>query len=218
MKNVIIYLFALTAMTVSAQDAKYTSAMEKIVSQLDTAKAQVNIQNANNTLERISTANPGEWLPLYYQSFCNIMLGMRQEENGKKDEYYDMAEKQINKADSISPNNSEIYVMRAFVLSMKISVDPASRGRKYGMESSALTAKAIELDKENPRAYLMKGQGVMHTPSAFGGGADKALPFLEDAVAKYKTFKPKSSIMPHWGEARANEVLENCKEQLKNGK
>ena len=218
MKKIILSLLMLTVVSSYAQDAKYVAAMEKVLGELDSAKTTLNIQNANNTLERIATANPTEWLPLYYQSYCNIMLGLRQEENGTKDEFFDRAGELINKADVISPKNSEIYVMRAFVLSMKISVDPATRGRKYGMESSALTSEAIELDKENPRAYFMKGQGVLHTPPAFGGGADKALPFLEDAVAKYKTFKPSSSIMPHWGEARANEALSQCKEKLKDGK
>jgi hypothetical protein len=57
----------------------------------------------------------------------------------------------------------------------------------------------------------MKGTGLLYTPPQYGGGKDKALPALEEAVAKFKTFKPASSIMPHWGEARANEVLEQCK-------
>ncbi len=218
MKKVIIYLFALIALNTNAQDSKYVSIMEKVISQLDSAKDISAFQNNSNTLERIAIANPTEWLPGYYQSYCFVMMGMRQESNSKKDEFYDKAELLINKADSISPNNSEIYVMKAWIMSMKISVDPASRGQKYGMQSAMFNSKAVELDKENPRAYFMKGQGTMYTPEQFGGGAAKALPILEQAVAKYKTFKPSSSIMPRWGEPQAIQALERCKNQIQNGK
>jgi hypothetical protein len=81
------------------------------------------------------------------------------------------------------------------------------------MQSGMLIDKAIKLDAENPRAYLLKGTGLMYRPPQFGGGKDKAIPVLETAVEKYKTFKPSSSIMPHWGEKRAQEVLEQCKKQ-----
>ena len=198
-------------MTAFGQDAKYMKAMEKNVLKLDTAKEAATFLDANNAFERIAEANKNEWLPLYYQAYCHVMLGLKQEDNSKKDEYFDKAEQLINKADEISPDNSEIYVMKSFISSMKISVDPMNRGQKFGMQSSMYISKAIELDKENPRAYLLRGTGLMYTPPQYGGGKDKALPVLEDAVAKFKAFKPVNSIMPHWGEARAISMLEECK-------
>jgi hypothetical protein len=219
MKNLLFSLLVvLNSLLSFAQDGKYNNVMQGIVTQLDSAINPSTIQSANNTLERVAMANPKEWLPQYYQAYCNIMLGMRQEENAKKDEYYDKAESVINHADSISPNNSEIYVMKAFVTSMKISVDPSTRGQKYGMLASTYILKAIDLDKENPRAYFLRGQGLIYTPAQFGGGPDKALPVLESAVEKFKTFKPASPIMPHWGEAKAKEALTHCKSMLENGK
>ena len=150
---------------------------------------------------------------MYYQSFGLVMIGLSQKENNKKDEYFDHAQQIIDKADALNPDNSEIAVMQSFVTSMKISVDPMTRGQKLGMQSSMLLAKAIKLDKENPRAYLLKGTGLMYTPAQYGGGKDKAIPVLEEAVAKFKAFKPASEVMPHWGEARANALLEQCKKQ-----
>ena len=211
MKKTIIYLFVFVAVSVFGQDAKYMKIMQSSIAVLDTAKEMSVWQNTNNTFERIGNANPGEWLPLYYQSFSSVMMGIKQTENGKKDEYYDRAQILVEKADSMNPNNSEIYVLKALINSMKISVDPMTRGQKLGMQSAMLNSKAIELDKENPRAYLLKGSGLMYTPPQYGGGNDKALPVLEEAVAKFKTFKPSSTIMPHWGESRAIEVLEQCK-------
>lgn len=218
MKKLIIYLFGFFTIAVHGQNAKYVMTMEKIIQQTDSAQSISSFQNSNNSFERIAAANPGEWLPLYYQSYCNIMMGMKQEENNKKDEYFDRAETLISKADSISPNNSEIYVIKALVMSMRISVDPATRGQKYGMQASMLNSKAIDLDKENPRAYFLKGQGLIYTPEQFGGGADKALPVLEMSIAKFKSFKPSSTIMPNWGEAKAQAALTRCKNMIQNGK
>src|SRR4051812_4032163 len=105
MKKLITCLFIVTVISVNAQDAKYVGAMEKVIHLLDSAKSETDFQNVNNTLERIAAANQTEWLPLYYQSYSNLMLGMRQESPTKKDEYFNKAESLINKADSLNPKN-----------------------------------------------------------------------------------------------------------------
>jgi hypothetical protein len=210
MKTILYCLIGFCFVTAHAQDAKYVAAMERTIAQADSAKDIATLQTANNTFERISIANKKEWLPLYYQAFCHVMMGMRQEENSKKDEYFDRAGKLIDQADSMMPENSEIYVLRALITSMKISVDPMTRGQKLGMQSSMLSSKAVELDKENPRAYLIRGRGLMYTPPQYGGGRQNALPVLQMAVEKYKTFKPANSLMPHWGEKSAQQALEEC--------
>jgi hypothetical protein len=211
MKNYIFYFCFLLSIASFGQDSKYMLAMQKNISILDSAKELSSLQMVNNAFERIANANPKEWLPMYYESYCHVMIGMQQQEGSKKDEYYDQAQTLIDKADSLSKDNSEIYVLKTFVNSMKISVDPMNRGQKLGMQSSMLNARAIELDSENPRAYLLKGTGLMYTPAQYGGGKDKALPVLEMAIEKFKSFKPASPIMPHWGEGRANAMLEQCK-------
>jgi hypothetical protein len=215
MKSLLSIVIAFLAINLSnAQDAKYVKAMEKNIAIIDSAgkdSPATLFQDTYNAFERIAGANPKEWLPLYYQSFCELMMGMRQTENAKKDEYYDKAEVLINRADSLQPDNSEIYVMKSFVASMQLSVDPQSRGQRLGMKSGILLKKAIQLDPENPRAHFLKGQGLMYTPPQWGGGKDKAIPVLETAVQKFATFKPASTIAPHWGEARAKTALEEAK-------
>ena len=139
------------------------------------------------------------------------MMGLKQTDNLKKDEYFDKAESLIDKADSIQKDNSEIFVVKSFITSLKISVDPQSRGQRLGMKSGMLLGKALQLDPENPRAYFLQGQGLMFTPEQFGGGKDKAIPALETAMKKFAKFKPTSSIMPNWGEVRCKAALEECK-------
>lgn len=211
MKKSILYFLILTASVTFAQDAKYNKAMEKNIAMIDSAKDVSYWQEAANAFERISTANSGEWLPLYYQAYCQVMIGMQEKENNFKDEHFDKAKNLAEKADAISPDNSEIYVLKSFIMGMIISIDPMNRGQRMGMESSMLIERAIELNKENPRAYYIKGASLMYRPAQFGGGKEVAQPILEKAVEKFSTFKPESSITPHWGAERASAMLEQCK-------
>ena len=178
---------------------------------MDTATTTETMQSLGNQFERIGNAEPKEFLPGYYRAWINIMLSIYEKDNNKKDALLDAALELISKADSLMPDNSEIYALKSFALSMKIGVDPATRGQKLGMESAITLGQAMKLDPENPRAWLLKGQSAMYTPAQYGGGKEVALPLLEKAVEKFKTFKPQSSIMPNWGAKRANEVLEQCK-------
>lgn len=211
MKKSVLIIFFLCSINLYAQDSKYNEAMERNISILDTATVAPTFLQASNLFERVGNANTGEWLPLYYQSYCHVMLGLRTEENSKKDEHYDKAFLLLTRADSLSPENSEIYALKGMVTGLKISIDPMTRGQMLGMQSATYNSKAIQFDKENPRAYLMKGTGLMYTPQQFGGGKAAALPILETCVEKYNNFKPKNFIAPHWGREQALNMLEQCK-------
>lgn len=211
MKTKMILVLLLLATTINAQNTKLENALLKNLKQMEEAKSSEDFQNIANGLERIAEAEKGEWLAQYYAGYINLITGMQQEANAKKDEYYDRALSYINKADELSPDNSEICVLKSWALGVKIGIDPMNRGQQLGMEAGMLTAKAIELNPENPRAHFMKGQSAMYTPEQYGGGKNIALRYLENAVAKYKTFKPSSPAMPFWGEKQANEALEKCK-------
>ncbi len=201
----------LIACTAKATDPKYMLAMERNVALIDTANGVATFIGANNAFERIGNANPTEWLPIYYRAFCTIMIGMKQATPLKMDEYYDKAELLINHADSLSPNNSEIVVLQSWINSMKISIDPMTRGQKLGPLSAMLTEKAIKLNPENPRAYFLKGSGLFYTPANYGGGKEKALPILEIAMEKFKAAKHENNIVPKWGEDVTATLLEQCK-------
>jgi hypothetical protein len=208
-------LFIATALLFSlasgAQDAKYMSAMEKNVGALDSLNTEPDFSSLANSFERIGNANPKEWLPLYYQAFCTVQIGMKQSTPAKMDEYFDKAEVIINKADQVSPENSEIVVVQSWINSMKIGIDPMTRGQKLGMRSAMLNEKAIKLNPENPRAYFLKGSGLFHTPENYGGGKDKACPVLQTALEKFKAAKNENAIMPKWGQRQTEKLLEKCK-------
>lgn len=212
MKDLFLTLALLLGiMQAGAQDTKYMSAMQKNKAMIDTAKETSTLQTAANNLERIAAVEKKEWLPDYYLAYCYTFIGFRETNNDRKDEILNKAMKHVDRADSISPENSEIYALRGLVQQMMLQVNPMVRGGIYGPKSSANFEKAMALDPDNPRPYYLQGQNLLYTPPMWGGGKDKALPILEKAVEKYSRFKPSGPLMPTWGEQRAKLLLEECR-------
>lgn len=208
--TLVLTAFAGWAIAQTDTTSKFYLAMKKQVAMIDTARTLPTYQQAYNGFERISNAEKKEWLPGYYMAYCLIMESYM-DDSKKTDDYCDKATNLLNRADSLSPDNSEILVLRALCASARIRVNPMSRGAKYGKESNEWLAKAEKADSLNPRIYLLRGQGLYYTPAAFGGGKDKAQPVLEESLRKYDAFKPASGIHPNWGRPRAVQMLDECK-------
>ncbi|RZK43982.1 MAG: hypothetical protein EOO90_01620 [Pedobacter sp.] len=208
MKNLItLFAFLLIASTGFSQTDKFTSAMQKGLLTLDSAKTPDDYTNAANYFERIATAEPKQWLPSYYAAFSYLHSAMLGNQNGEtKDAIYDKATNLINKADALMANNSDVYALKAYIVFMKMAVSPQARAMAMIPQSNALVEKAIALDSENPRVYLVKGQTLFYTPEAFGGGKAKAKPVLELAATKFSTFKS-NGLTPSWGQGRVESLL-----------
>jgi hypothetical protein len=189
--------------------SKYTVGMEKQVTILDTAFTPATMQKCYNAFERIANAEKAEWLPDYYMAYCLVMQAY-QVESSQVDGYCDHASQLLDRADSLKGDASEIFVMRAMVASARIMVDPRSRGARYGKISSTFLDSAEVHNANNPRIYLTRASGLYYTPPMFGGGKNKAKPVLEESIKKYDAFVPTSTIMPHWGRVRAQQLLNDC--------
>lgn len=213
MKKIMTAAFiALSAFAAQAQNPKYIAAMEKNIAALDTTRDPQALQSLANNFERIAGAEKNEWLPGYYAAYCYASMTYNSK-GSAIDNLCDKADALINRADSLSPNNSEIYVVKAQIRSARISVNPMVRGQKYGTESAELREKAKQLDPANPRPYYLEGTANFYTPPMFGGGKDKAKPVFEKAQKMFETFKPASSIAPHWGLHETAYFLKKCDEK-----
>ncbi|MGQ0827493.1 MAG: hypothetical protein ACT4ON_03755 [Bacteroidota bacterium] len=195
----------------NAQSKKYIASMEKNIVFIDTIRGIESLQKLANTFEQLSELEKSEWLPLYYTAYCYVTMAQGSKGN-TIDIYCDKAEIFINKADLLSPNNSEIYVIKAQIAAARINVNIAKRGAKFGQQSTAMLTKAKTLDATNPRPWLVQGQSKFYTPPAFGGGKQKAKPAFEKALELYETFKPANTIHPNWGKRVAVYFLKKCNE------
>jgi hypothetical protein len=213
MKKVFLSAIVLFAtVVVFAQSEKFTAAMKKNLAALDTSfKNPADLLTVANNFERVATAEKNQWLPYYYAALCQVNYGFMEQNKEKIDGYADKATTLISKADSLSPNNSEISCVKSMIASCHMMVDPMQRWQEYGQESSSNMEAAMQQDPANPRPYFLKGQGLKYTPEQFGGGCTTAKPQLQIALDKFATFKPSSEISPNWGKERVEMLIKECK-------
>jgi hypothetical protein len=210
--TLLFLLTAFTAVVVKAQSPQYKDAMAKQVALLDQGSSynpQTLLEIAN-VFERIAATEKSQWLPYYYAAYSQVMSAFMQQDKGKMDELADRADANASKADSLNKNSDEVACIKSLVATARISVDPPSRGAQYGPESGMQIQKARQLNPENPRVYLLEGQSLYYTPEQFGGDKAKAKETLKLALEKFAAFKPADEIAPHWGEARAKQLLEEA--------
>ena len=211
MKKLLSTLFIATiAVSGFAQSAKYADAMTKALAEFDTISTGDQFMAVANKFERIAMAEKNQWQPYYYSGLARATAVFVYNDNAKTDAILDVAEAHAAKADSLSPSNSEIYVLKSMILGGRIMVDPMTRGQSYGMQSMMLINKAMSLDPNNPRAYFIMGQSLFYTPEQFGGGKTPGCSMMKTAKEKYATFKPAHQFDPNWGEEQVDEMLKQC--------
>lgn len=210
-KLIILSSIILGSLTTIAQNPKFVAAMKKNIVQIDSARTNPELfVSLTNNFERIATAEKTEWLAYYYAAYCKINYGFMQADMSNGDVYADEAEKILNKADSLMPNNSEISCAKSMIATLRMLVNPQQRYMKYGMEAEKALQAAIKQDATNPRPHMLKGQSLKGTPEQFGGGCATAKTHLQKAVDLYLTFKPASDIAPNWGKTYTEGMLKEC--------
>ena len=146
----------------------------------------------------------------YYQSaFCLILASFNDTSAQNKDSYIDKADLFLTKADSLQPNNSEIYTLKGFSAMARMVVSPYERYMQYGPLYNSLLQKAKELDPNNPRPEYLIGQSTLNTPEQFGGGVKAALPILKTAMDKFNKFQPETPLSPNWGKQNLEQILKS---------
>jgi hypothetical protein len=208
MKRFIVLLAASLLTTATfAQSERYVKAMEEKLAVMDTTRNGATLQDLANAFERIATAEKNQWLPYYYAALAHVnraytMLGGNLGGNASLiDPIADKAEALTAQAESLSPNNTEIFILNKMTNSVRMMVDPQSRYMQYGPLAQAALEKAKSLDPENPRVYLLEGQDKFYTPEQYGGSKTEAKKLFELAAKKFDAYKPASSIAPTWGKA-----------------
>jgi len=204
----ICLLFASAALQAQEPDAKFVKAMEKALSGMDTLKTEEQWLAASNKFERIAQKESKEWLPTYYVAFCQIMAFNMSQDPVKQELFAKNAEANIHKADEMSPNNSEIYVLKSMISGLFIRLNPMVNGQKYAPVAGMQLEKAKKLDPSNPRADMQEGITQFFTPPQWGGSKEKGKKLMESAREKYTAFQPASPIHPTWGNKMNEIVLE----------
>lgn len=198
---------------------KFVKAMEAKMTAVDTTTTVQGLTDLANAFERIAEAEKNQWLAYYYAAYCNATAGIMAGSGGdmmtaktdKTDPYADKADKQIKIAEAMMKNNSEIFVVKKMIATLRMIGDPMNRYMTYGPEAQAALDEAKKLDANNPRVYLLEGQDKFYTPEQFGGSKDEAKVLFEKSKQLFETFKPGSTIHPNWGKATVTYFLSQYK-------
>jgi hypothetical protein len=142
-----------------SNNPKLEQALTKGLDMIKAAKGSEDFLKSANYFERIAQVETKAWMPQYYAAYSNLIAGVEDPDNKLKDQLWDKGLLEIEQADRLSPENSEIYALKGYLEYMKLSIDPQSRLTYMG-QSAASLAQAKRLNPENPRIYLISGQNT----------------------------------------------------------
>ena len=214
-KAIFILAISLFAVNIFAQSEKYTKAMGNLVPSIDTLWNADGLRELSNSFERVADAEKTQWLPYYYAALARVNAGYAiSMTNGsmggnadKSDPEAKKAEELLNKAEALSKDNSEIFVVKKLIATLYLLGDPMNRYMTYGPQASTALETAKKLNPNNPRVYLEEGLDKYNTPEQYGGSKEEGKKMLEEAVKKYEAFKPESNLHPNWGLSYAKKII-----------
>ena len=209
-KNLVLSLtLTFTGINAFAQTA-YEKAMTDKVLKVQQSQSADELGALSNDFSRIALKENKEWLPEYYAAYADIQKGrilMRAGKLGELDALADDAQKHIDLAKAISPNNVELTLLEKMTHSLRMMVDPQSRFMSEGSIASGFLADAEKMDPENPRITLIKAEDTYYTPEQFGGSKEKGNELFKKAQAQFAVYKSKSALDPSWGKEEATYFL-----------
>ncbi len=212
-KTVLIAITVLFATLLRAENSKYFNKMKETIGQYSQCNNIDDYRNLANKFKIIAGVEKSEWLPLYYEAHCYIIMSfMVHGDANQKDAFLDIAETSLNKMIELVPTESEVFALQAFYYTARLVVNPQERGQKYGALSAQTVAKAIAMDANNPRARLIKLQNEMGTARFFGSDVTPYYAQAEELLNSWDSYKPKSDIYPNWGKGQVQGIVNNRKE------
>jgi tetratricopeptide (TPR) repeat protein len=211
MKRLILTSTIILAMLVSfAGDNGYTERMKKNLEALKAVNSPETFLEIGRDFKKIATEETEKWLPNYYVAYSILNYVFSDNYTSNLDTRLDEAQKYLDKARELSPDNSEIEALQGWIYQGRIQADPSGRGMAFSQKAAESFGKAKSLNPENPRTYFLNGMNVLYTPEQFGGGKKAACPYFQEAKSKYDSFKPESPIAPDWGKEYTEKLLEDC--------
>lgn len=205
MKKIILLIVVLIS-TNSVAQSKYEQGMAKAFE----LWGQQKTSEACQLFERITKAEPEEWLPPYYVATLEILGSFGIKDETTLNSKLKKAQEFLDIAKSLSPNNPEIIINQALLNTAYIAFD----GQKYGMtlsgKNAALYSEALKIAPENPRVVLGKAEWDMGSARFFNQSIE---PYCKDVEKSIELFDKEElpKFYPMYGKERAQQVLKQCK-------
>jgi tetratricopeptide (TPR) repeat protein len=98
-----------------------------------------------------------------------------------------------------SPRDAEALALKAGLLGLSLSFREASASMTIGPQLVALFGQARGIAPDAPRVAFLDALNTLHMPEFYGGGAKKALPAFEHAIALFRHDSPAGPLSLDWG-------------------
>ena len=204
--SLLTLIFLVCLIGASYSQSQYDSGMQKGFGLWKENKAM----EASALFERIAQAEKDNWIPYYYAANTLITASFESKDATKTNEILKKAATFIEKANKLSPDNSELRTLEGLLYTGYVAMDPATYGMQYSGKIMNLHAEAIELDPANPRAQLNKIEYEIGSARFFG----TALSTFCDAIVGTKPLfdnqKKPSAYYPNYGVDRIELLQKQC--------
>ena len=196
------------APTAGPAPAAYTAVLLAAIAEQDAAVTPAALQANLAKLDRVVAAAPAAWEARYYQARAGIKLGFAGKDGDAQDQRFDRAQAAVDAGLKLrGADRAELLILQAYLLQGRIMVAPMLRGAVYTGRVQEALNEARALSPANPRVYVLLGNDLYFRPAVFGGGADKAKPLYEKALALFDTYRPASLLSPAWGKGNVVSAL-----------
>ena len=215
MKTTILAIAITFTTSYAFAQSAYEKAMTPKVQMIEMPKQNLDDYTAQaNDFARIGDKEKTLWQPYYYAALSVIQKGrglMQQNQVSQLDDVAKEAQDYIDKAEALSPNNAELFILKKMNHGLKMMVNPMERYQTEGQAAQQALGEAKKLDPENPRITLLEAEDLYFTPEQFGGSKEKGIELFKKALEQFKTYKPKTTLDPNWGQGEANYFISQAK-------
>lgn len=160
------------------------------------------LDNIRESIDNRLSKNSDDYLLLYYKGLADYQKGfiyyIAPETREQSKQFFEKAIESLERSSKLNNKFSETYILLGNINGFRIGLDP-STAPILGLQADNHLAKAKELDSGNPRLHLVRAISTLYTPSSYGGGAEKAISQLLEAIHIWKSYKPSSPALPDWG-------------------
>ena len=143
-----------------------------VIDSISSAVSQGSVDDLTKMRREVSAGGDAE--SIYLRAYIDWRIAGLLEDSQKKQrkKILKNARSELSEALKENPANAEMLALRGSVIGQ--SITGAFSGMRLGPKASRDLDDAFELAPENARVALLRGINFYFTPSAFGGGKDKA--------------------------------------------
>jgi tetratricopeptide (TPR) repeat protein len=104
-----------------------------------------------------------------------FQVRQRQKDKKASERCLDSAIESTRRSIVLDDGLADAHALLADLYGNKIGYGGMLAGMRYGPKAEAETKRALQLDRNNPRAYAVLGRRQLYAPKIFGGDIDKAI-------------------------------------------